>query len=587
MPSSATPLPFTPAAQPAAKARPASSGAGEAFAALLNAASEGEAALQANPAEGQTASAEGQAAAVEGQAAPVTVDPKPEPGADIPAPVLAALPADPGSRPAGEPTPDAPSADTELFEMTPDLIGEEADGALDPNSANLSDPAVTDGERSPIAQAMTGKSAAPADDVTARVEVGVSRANSGAAPVDAVKAPADPETTPADGVTAAADAVTTPADAETTSAGAERAAAEIKSQATAIKSDPAPARDAPEIKAKPAAKTTGIESQPAQSMRQFADTADVDTVTPDVADKAANQVRSLDVTEDMAQALAPLKEARPATERTPGELLRGEIRDARGAAAGVDGKPDAKAVMADAKAPSGHAAQAPQATATAPAPPPASALPALETTPAFELLLAQMNGAAAAEPVLADAPVDPVLTKSDMAFDPAGLRLDARQEMRAASTLQFAQGPRLTPQSAQAMAAQIAQRFNEGSRIFDIRMDPPELGRVEVRLEVGSDNSVRALLAAERTETLAELQRSARDLERALAEAGLELGEGALSFSLTDDEADADDFGDQAAPDQPVFVNGDARLDPLAGPLEPLSTYGFLLTRAEGLDVSV
>ncbi len=651
--SPATPIPITPAAQPAAQARPASSGASEAFAALLSEAADGEAAAQINPAEGQTApvidnlkpepstdfqtpeETEARSAAeptpdapapdtelsdtrsdLIGEEANGELDPKPANSSDVAmtdgerapiakamtgettAPVIDNLKPEPSTdfqtpeeteaRSAAEPTPDAPAPDTELSDTRSDLIGEEANGELDPKPANSSDVAMTDGERAPIAKAMTGETAASTDNTTA--------------PVDAVKAPANAKTTPADVETTSAEAETkpagpepsaagaqkTPTEAETTPADIERAPAEIKSQAAALKSDAAPAREAPEVKAQPAAKATGIESQPAERLRQpAADTADIDTVKPEVAAKAANQARALDLADDAMAALAPLKEARPATERTPGELLRGEIRDARGAAAGVDGKPDAKAMMADAKSPAAQAAQTPQASATAPASAPASTLPALENAPAFELLLAQMKSAAAVEPMLADAPIDPALTKSDAAFDPAALRLDARQEMRTASTLQFAQGPRLTPHSAQTMAAQIAQRFNEGSRVFDIRMDPPELGRVEVRLEVGSDNSVRALLAAERAETLAELQRSARDLERALAEAGLELGEDALSFSLTDDGAGAEDFGDEAAPDQPIFVDGDPRLDPLAGPLAPLSTYGFLLTRAEGLDVSV
>jgi flagellar hook-length control protein FliK len=319
---------------------------------------------------------------------------------------------------------------------------------------------------------------------------------------------------------------------------------------------------------------------------EYQQTAQVgaDTDAPELVDKAVSQTVARERAQSDAEVLAPLREARPATERMPGELLRGEIRDARGAASVADVKPDTKASVADVKAPASP-------TTTQTAQPSAATLatqpPSGQNTPAFELLLAQMDGAMSADPGLTDAPMDPATAKSDSAFDPAAARLEARSEIRTASTLQFAQGPRLTPQSAQTMAAQIAQRFNEGSRIFDIRMDPPELGRVEVRLEVGSDNSVRALLAAERSETLAELQRSARELERALAEAGLELGEDALSFSLTDDGAAAEDFGDDSAPDQPVFADGDGDFEALSSPLAPLSTYGFLLARADGLDVSV
>ncbi len=289
--------------------------------------------------------------------------------------------------------------------------------------------------------------------------------------------------------------------------------------------------------------------------------------------------------------LAPLKEGRTASERAPGELLRGDVRASRadGPSTGPDAKPGAGeaksavtgATPTDAK-PSPQAA--PQATPTANSsqtPNPSAPLPPLE------LLLGQMTGVMASEPMPIEDGEVYALSRGAPSTDLAMSQFEARSEIRTASTLQFAQGPRLTPQGAQTMAAQIAQRFNEGSKVFDIRMDPPELGRVEVRLEVGKDNSVRAILAAERIETLAELQRSARELERALAEAGLNVGEDALTFSLTDDNAFSEDASDDAAPDTPVFVNAEADLDALAAPIGPISTYGFLLNRAEGLDVSV
>ncbi len=285
-----------------------------------------------------------------------------------------------------------------------------------------------------------------------------------------------------------------------------------------------------------------------------------------------------------------LKDAKPVSERTPGELLRSDIRQARSEAGrGVEAS---AAKASDAK--SAHAGSSateikPDASAHAaarPATPSTIIPPAFQAMPAFEFMLAGLPQGG--ELMLDEVSLDPALSKSDAAFDPVAARGDARAEIRTASTLQFAQGPRLTPQSAQTMAAQIAQRFNEGSRVFDIRMDPPELGRVEVRLEVGKDNSVRAVLAAERTETLAELQRSARELERALTEAGLDVGEDALSFSLSDEGSSLfDDNRSETGPNTPVFVDGESGLDRLEGPLAPVSTYGFLLARAEGLDVSV
>mgnify|MGYP002152415905 CR=1 FL=1 len=134
--------------------------------------------------------------------------------------------------------------------------------------------------------------------------------------------------------------------------------------------------------------------------------------------------------------------------------------------------------------------------------------------------------------------------------------------------------------------SEIAARAVEGGRVFDIRMDPAELGRVEVRLELGSDNSVRALLSAERAETLAELQRSARDLERALAEAGLDLAEDGLSFSMS---GQGDQAGEENAPGFAMTADpaehGPAAAEPASGGVR---FYGFeLAARSRGLDVRI
>ena len=82
------------------------------------------------------------------------------------------------------------------------------------------------------------------------------------------------------------------------------------------------------------------------------------------------------------------------------------------------------------------------------------------------------------------------------------------------------------------LALQIASQARKGLSRFEIRMDPPELGRVDVRLDMGSDGSVTTRMIVERAETLDLLQRDARALERALGDAGFSAGEGSLQFSL-------------------------------------------------------
>jgi chemotaxis protein MotD len=88
------------------------------------------------------------------------------------------------------------------------------------------------------------------------------------------------------------------------------------------------------------------------------------------------------------------------------------------------------------------------------------------------------------------------------------------------------------PLNSAALAVEIVSRMNEGMRRFDIRLDPPELGRVDVRLEVDRAGNVSTKLTVERAETLDLMQRDARHLERALQQAGLKTDAGGLEFSL-------------------------------------------------------
>lgn len=88
------------------------------------------------------------------------------------------------------------------------------------------------------------------------------------------------------------------------------------------------------------------------------------------------------------------------------------------------------------------------------------------------------------------------------------------------------------PLTGTALAAEIVSRMRDGMQRFDIRLDPPELGRVDVRLEVDRTGNVKTHLTVDRPETLDLMQREARGLERALQQAGLKTDSGGLEFSL-------------------------------------------------------
>jgi flagellar hook-length control protein FliK len=90
-----------------------------------------------------------------------------------------------------------------------------------------------------------------------------------------------------------------------------------------------------------------------------------------------------------------------------------------------------------------------------------------------------------------------------------------------------------------ALAVNIAAKSKDGEKHFDIRLDPAELGRVDVKLSIDDAGKTQASLTAEKPQTLELLQRDRHTLERALRDAGLDLTGGGLNFSLKGQERDA------------------------------------------------
>lgn len=90
-----------------------------------------------------------------------------------------------------------------------------------------------------------------------------------------------------------------------------------------------------------------------------------------------------------------------------------------------------------------------------------------------------------------------------------------------------------------AVPLEIGLKTLAGISRFDIRLNPDDLGRIEIRLDVRPDGAVQADIQVERPETLAALSRDARGLERALEQAGLRPGEGGLTVALKEPSLDA------------------------------------------------
>ncbi|XYD07328.1 flagellar hook-length control protein FliK [Methylobacterium sp. NMS12] len=82
----------------------------------------------------------------------------------------------------------------------------------------------------------------------------------------------------------------------------------------------------------------------------------------------------------------------------------------------------------------------------------------------------------------------------------------------------------------------IGLRSLRGSNEFQIRLDPAELGRIDVKLEIDKAHGrVMTHLVVDRPETLALLQRDSGQLQQALSQAGFDPSAGGINLSLRGD----------------------------------------------------
>lgn len=137
------------------------------------------------------------------------------------------------------------------------------------------------------------------------------------------------------------------------------------------------------------------------------------------------------------------------------------------------------------------------------------------------------------------------------------------------------------------VAAEIARNLKNGQTHFQMRFDPPELGRVEVNMRVGADGSVQAHLIVDRPETLDMFLRDQRGLERALEAAGLNPDSDNLQFSLKQDGGQ--DFASgQGDRDQPAGPGGGgAEVDAETEPEMTDRVRLMLAAQRGGLDMKV
>jgi len=149
----------------------------------------------------------------------------------------------------------------------------------------------------------------------------------------------------------------------------------------------------------------------------------------------------------------------------------------------------------------------------------------------------------------------------------------------AALTLQPSPQPVAIPLSG--VAIEIAGKALAGKNRFEIRLDPPELGRIEVRLDVDRDGNVTSRLTVDRPDTLDLLRRDAAGLERTLQDAGLKTANNGLQFSLRDQSMNEQQAG--TSPGAAAMVATDESLPSI----DVIPQRYRLAGQGSGLDIRV
>jgi flagellar hook-length control protein FliK len=117
----------------------------------------------------------------------------------------------------------------------------------------------------------------------------------------------------------------------------------------------------------------------------------------------------------------------------------------------------------------------------------------------------------------------------------------AAQPQQAAARVDMVAAPRVVQTGYQTsqqqlnlpqIAFELARQTMDGNTRFQIRLDPAELGRIDVQLDIDTNGQVNARLVVEKAETLDLMQRDQRGLEKALQQAGLDSAKTNLEFSL-------------------------------------------------------
>jgi flagellar hook-length control protein FliK len=342
-------------------------------------------------------------------------------------------------------------------------------------------------------------------------------------------------------------------------AGSEKPVAPVEAAATEeAKPTEAPATEGEQSAAaepeRPPVPVPAVQQVAASVEAQPAAPADAEVAAPPVAAVAPPPRTELPAE---GQAAPPVAETAAAAQPAVAKPTPPPTAAPEQAASAPQGQPDAKAAAKAEPRAEVRAEVRVEARAETPAPQPQAAAPAAaEASPA------------PAQPAATPAPAGPLSFAHEVA------QKVAAQTQAAGSVVPV-----------HALAVTIAARASTGSTRFDIKLDPPELGRIEVQMTLDREGRVKSRVVVEKQETLDLLQRDQRNLERTLTQAGLETSEGGIEFSLRDQGGD----GRQGEGDRPVRTWQATVEDPdaTATLAANAATYSRLAAARGGIDIRI
>lgn len=116
---------------------------------------------------------------------------------------------------------------------------------------------------------------------------------------------------------------------------------------------------------------------------------------------------------------------------------------------------------------------------------------------------------------------------------------------------------------AQDVGSLMARQVAAGDKEVLIRLDPAELGRIDVRMNFAEDGQLRAVITADNSGSFDLLRRDADTLARSLADAGIKADAQNLRFDLRQDQGQGQSQGQWQQPDR---RHGQAHTDLLEEP---------------------